>query len=99
MEKRSLVAAVILAVFVLGSVTMSIQNAWACKSAGPNKHVGNVTSIDAKAKTFTIRDAETDHPMSFEATDKILNEVKVNDRVMVGYKEEKGKMIAIDVQS
>ena len=54
MKKRSWVAAVILAVFVLGSVT----TAWACKSAGPNKHVGSVTAIDAKAKTFTIRDAD-----------------------------------------
>ena len=95
MKKRSLVAAVILAVFVLGSVT----TAWACKSAGPNKHVGSVTAIDAKAKTFTIRDAETDHPMTFEATDKILNEIKINDRVMVGYKEEAGKMIAVDIHS
>lgn len=95
MKRQSLVAAVILAVFVLGSVTIT----WACKSAGPNKHVGSVTAIDAKAKTFTIRDAETDHPMSFEATDKILKGLKVSDRVMVGYKEEKGKMIAVDVQS
>ncbi|HEY5593695.1 MAG TPA: hypothetical protein VIL61_00870 [Nitrospiria bacterium] len=95
MKKRSWVAAVILAVFVLGSVT----TAWACKSAGPNKHVGSVTAIDAKAKTFTIRDAETDHPMTFEATDKILNEIKINDRVMVGYKEEAGKMIAVDIHS
>lgn len=95
MKKRSWVAAVILAVFVLGSVTTT----WACKSAGPNKHVGNVTAIDAKAKTFTIRDAETDHLMTFEATDKILNEIKINDRVMVGYKEEAGKMIAVDIHS
>ena len=95
MKKRSWVAAVILAVFVLGSVTTT----WACKSAGPNKHVGSVTAIDAKAKTFTIRDAETDHPMTFEATDKILNEIKINDRVMVGYKEEAGKMIAVDIHS
>ena len=95
MKKRSWVAAVILAVFVLGSVT----TAWACKSAGPNKHVGSVTAIDAKAKTFTIRDAETDHLMTFEANDKILNEIKVNDRVMVGYKEEAGKMIAVDIHS
>ena len=99
MKKQSLVAAAILAVFVLGSVTTSIQDAWACKSAGPNKHIGGVTMIDAKAKTFTIRDAETDHPMTFEATDKILQEIKVGDRVMVGYKEEAGKMIAVDVHS
>jgi hypothetical protein len=95
MTNRSWVAAAILAGFVLGTGTMT----WACKSAGPNKHVGSVTAIDAQGKTFTIRDAETDHLMTFEATEKILKDLKVSDRVMVGYKEEKDKMIAVDVQS
>ncbi|MBI3611319.1 MAG: hypothetical protein HY204_11560 [Nitrospirae bacterium] len=95
MKNRSIVLVAVLAVFLLGSVTAI----WACKSAGPNKHVGSVMAIDAKAKTFTIRDAETDHLMTFEATDKILKELKVKDRVMVGYKEENGKMIAVDVQA
>ncbi|MBI3995469.1 MAG: copper-binding protein [Nitrospirae bacterium] len=95
MKNRAWVAVVIFSVFVLGTGTAT----WACKSAGPNKHVGNVMAIDAKAKTFTIRDAETDHPMTFEATDKLLAELKVNDRVMVGFKEEAGKMIAVEVHS
>jgi hypothetical protein len=99
MKNRSWVAAVILAVFVLGTGMMSIQNAWACKSAGPNKHVGSITAIDAKAQTFTIRDAETDHPVTFAATDKMLKDLKLSARVMVGYKEDNGKMIAVDVQS
>ena len=84
-----------LAVFLAGPV----GTGWACKSAGPNKHVGSVTAIDAKAKTFTIQDAETGQPMTFAATDKILKELKVKDRVMVGYKEENGKMIAVDIHS
>jgi hypothetical protein len=95
MTNRSWVAAAILAGFVLGTGTMT----WACKSAGPNKHVGSVTAIDAKAQTFTIRDAETDHPMTFAATDKMLKDLKLSARVMVGYKEDNGKMIAVDVQS
>ena len=96
MKKGAIVSGFfMLAVWVLGSVTAS----WACKSAGPNKHVGQITAIDAKADTFTIRDAETDHSMTFEATDKILKDLKVNDRVMVGYKDDVGKMIAIDVRS
>lgn len=85
----------ILFVFLLGSVEMGL----ACKSAGPNKHVGNITMIDAKAKTFTIQDAETDQPMTFAATDTILQNLKVQDRVMVGYKEENGRMVAVDIQS
>jgi hypothetical protein len=95
MKNRSLISVVILAVFVLGTGTMT----WACKSAGPNKHVGSITSIDAKAQTFTIQDAETDHPVTFAATEKMLKDLKVSARVMVGYKEDNGKMIAVDVQS
>jgi len=92
MKRQSILAVLILA-FFLGSVTTT----WACKSAGPNKHIGSITAIDAKAKTFTIRDAETDHLMTFEATDKILKELKVEDRVMVSFKEENGILIAVDV--
>jgi hypothetical protein len=95
MKNRSLFVVAILTVFLLGPVAMG----WACKSAGPNTHVGNVTMIDAKAKTFTIQDAETDQPVTFAATDTILNELKVKDRVMVGYKEEKGRMVAVDIRS
>jgi Cu/Ag efflux protein CusF len=95
MKNQSLVVVAILTVFLLGSVTTG----WACKSAGPNTHVGNVTMIDAKAKTFTIQDAETDQPMTFAAADTILKELKVQDRVMVGFKEEKGQMVAVDIRS
>ena len=93
MKSKTIVAILVFVGFVLASVTTT----WACKSAGPNKHIGSITAIDAKAKTFTIRDAETDHLMTFEATDKILKELKVEDRVMVGFKEENGKLIAVDV--
>jgi hypothetical protein len=95
MKNRSLIVVAILTVFILGPVEMG----WACKSAGPNTHVGSITTIDAKARTFTIQDAETDQPMIFSATDTILKELKVKDRVMVGYKEDKGKMVAVDVRS
>lgn len=95
MKYRTIITGVMLAVLVMGPVTTS----WACKSAGPNKHVGQITAIDAKADTFTIRDAETDHAITFEATEKILKDLKINDRVMVGYKDDAGKMTAIDVRS
>lgn len=90
-----LITAIFVGVFFLGGVATT----WACQSAGPNKHVGAITAIDAKAKTFTIQDAETNHPMTFEATDKVLRELKLQDRVLVGYKEEDGRMIAVDVHS
>jgi len=74
-------------------------NVWACNSAGPNKHVGNVTAIDLGKKTFSIRDAETDHLITFQTSDSSLRVLKVNDRVLVGFKEDHGKMIALDIQS
>ena len=72
---------------------------WACAGAGPFKHIGGVTFIDAKAKTFTIRDAETDQLMTFKASGKVLEGLKIKNRVLVSYKEENGKMIATEVQS
>ncbi|HTN43989.1 MAG TPA: hypothetical protein VMN77_09380 [Nitrospiria bacterium] len=95
MKNQYLVVVALLTVFLLGSVTTG----WACKSAGPNTHVGRVTTIDAKAKTFTIQDAETNQPVTFVATGTILDELNVKDRVMVGYKEEKGRMVAVDIRS
>lgn len=95
MKDKSILAVLVLAAFLLGSVTTT----WACKAAGPNKHIGSITAIDAKAKTFTIRDAETDRLMIFEAADKILKGLKIEDRVIVSYKEENGKLIAMEVHS
>lgn len=95
MKNKSIAAVLILAIWVLGSAGTT----WACKAAGPNKHIGSVTAIDAEAKTFTLRDAETEQLITFEATDKILKGLKVEDRVMVSYEEENGKLIAVDVHS
>jgi hypothetical protein len=89
------VSGLILAVFMVWGTT----TVWACKSAGANKHIGHVTTIDSGSKTFTIRDAETDDLMTFEVNDTVLGKLRVNDRVMVGYRDDHGKMIAVDVQS
>jgi len=87
--------ALILTVCIAGSSA----SVWACKSAGANKHVGNVTTIDSGLKTFTIRDAETDDRMTFEASDSMLRNLRVNDRVMVEFQDDHGKMKAVEVQS
>jgi hypothetical protein len=89
------VSGLILAVFILWGTTA----VWACKSAGANKHIGNVTTIDSGSKTFTIRDAETDDLITFETNDAVLRKLQVNNRVMVGFQDDHGKMIAVDVQS
>ncbi|HEY4486003.1 MAG TPA: hypothetical protein VI702_06785 [Nitrospiria bacterium] len=95
MKLNALILVLVLSVFAAGSYG-AVE---ACKSAGPNKHIGSITAIDAKAGTFSIRDAETDHEMTFTAAGKIIKGLKLNDRVMVGFKEEDGRMIAVDVHS
>ena len=95
MKARSIAGFLVMAVFLLGGVGTT----WACKGAGPNKHIGGVAAIDAKAGTFTIRDAETDRLITFEATELMLSEIQVRDRVMVSYKEDSGRFIAVDVHS
>jgi Cu/Ag efflux protein CusF len=88
------------ALFIFGAALFGLQSiGLACKSAGPNKHIGIITSVDAGGKTFTLRDAETDHLMTFAVTEKILQDLKVEDRVMVSFKEEDGKLIAVDIHS
>lgn len=96
MKRVYWIAVVLLMFGLLLSMTTS---AMACKTAGKDKHVGVVMSIDQKAGTFTIKDAETRHLMTFQATAKQLQELKIKDQVMVSYKEQDGKLVALDIHS
>ncbi len=72
--------------------------ALACSVAGPNKHVGQVTAVNAKAGTFTILDAETRKPIVFTASDGLIKEAaKAKGSVMVGYKQTNGMLVAKDI--
>ena len=94
--KRVYWIAVVFVMFGLLSVTTS---AMACKAAGKDKHMGVVMSIDQKTGTFTVKDAETQNPVTFQATAEQLKEVKIKDQVMVSYKEQDGKLVALDIHS
>lgn len=96
MKKVYWIAVVLLMFGLLLSMTTS---AMACKAAGKDKHVGVVMSIDQTTGTFTIKDAETQHLMTFQATAKQLQELKIKDQVMVSYKEQDGKRVALDIHS
>ncbi len=96
MKRAYWIAVVFLMFGLLLSMTTSVM---ACKAAGKDKHVGVVMSIDQKAGTFTIKDAETEHLMTFQATAKQLQELKIKDQVMVSYKEQDGRLIALDIHS
>lgn len=71
----------------------------ACKEAGAFKHVGVVTSVDAKAMTLTIKDAETSGPIVFSVTAAQLKDIKPGDQIMVGYTEGGGKLTAVQIQA
>lgn len=66
-------------------------SAWACDSAGPSTHIGTVTSVDAKNKTFTIQDAQTRGPITFVANNEIIEGLKeAKGSVMVNYESIEG---------
>lgn len=66
---------------------------------GHSAHMGAVLSVDASGKTFTIRDAETQAPITFLASNKIISGLKdAKGSVMVNYQKEKdGKLKATGV--
>ena len=95
MKHSSLITTASAALFLLGTTT-----SFACSMMGPNTHVGTITSIDSNAQTFTIQDAETNKPITFNADNKIMLELAGinNHQVVVGYAEVDGKLIAANVK-
>jgi hypothetical protein len=72
--------------------------AWACKAAGANTHVGVLKSVDAKAKSFTIIDAETRSPITFVSDEAILKDLAgVKGTIGVSYEETGGVFRAREV--
>jgi len=90
---------IVIVFLMFGLLSSMATSAMACKAAGKDKHVGVVLNIDQKTGTFTIKDAETEHLMIFQATAEQLKELKMKDQVMVSYKEKDGKLVAIDIHS
>jgi len=89
----------ILAILMMAGLTISaVVPAQACTVAGPNKHVGQVLSVDNKAGTFTIMDAQTNAPISFTASTAILGEAaKATGAVMVSYIKSGDRLVAKDI--
>lgn len=74
-------------------------SALACEGAGHNKHVGDVTKVDTMAGTFTIRDLETNAPITFKASKEILDHAaQAKGQVMVGYEKSGNTLKAKDIQ-
>lgn len=70
----------------------------ACDSAGPSTHIGQLMNLDNSNKTFTIMDAETRSPITFNTNDEIMGALKgYAGMLMVNYKESESGLTAIGV--
>jgi len=84
---------------VLTGLALASGAALACGGADSGKHMGNVTSINPEAKTFTIRDAETSKNITFKANDEIIKDLKkASGSIMVNFEANKeGALEAVGV--
>jgi hypothetical protein len=66
-----------------------------------NSVIGEVTSADAKAGTFTVKakDKQINLVADSKSTKAALEKLKVGDMVRVSYTEKDGKMIASSVKA
>jgi len=87
-------------VIIVLTLSFGAVSALACKAAGLHKHVGPITSIDNNSGTFTILDAQTNKPISFTASKKLLNEAaKAKGNITVDFKsDDKGNLTAKEIQ-
>lgn len=75
----------------VGTLLCAPMITWACDAAGPSTHIGTVQSVDAAGKTFTIIDAQTQSPITFVASNEIIDGLKdAKGSVMVNYEEVNG---------
>lgn len=71
------------------------------EKAKTNRLTGEITSVDAKAGTFTVKgkDKEINLVADSKSTKATLEKLKVGDAVRVSYKDKDGKMIASSVRA
>lgn len=73
-------------------------NSLACDAMGKATHMGQLVSIDAAHKTFTITDAQSRSPITFAANEDILAGLKGHaGSVMVNYQEKDKVLTAVGV--
>ena len=88
-----------LAILAVAAVVSMPINAWACGGAGSNTHVGSLQSVDVKAKSFTIIDAQTHNPITLTSNDAVLKSLKdAKGMVRVLYEPDGNALKAVDVR-
>ena len=87
-----------LTAFAIATALSIPVGAWACQAAGSNTHVGRLLSVDVKAKSFTIIDAETRHPITFVSNEAILKDLAAaKGTIGVSYEDTGGLLRAVEV--
>jgi len=95
---KTMLTANALAGALVATAFLSPSAVLACDAAGKNTHVGNLMSVDARQKTFTIEDAQSHNAITFAANDKIIEGLKnANGSIMVNYEESGDKLTAVGV--
>lgn len=84
---------------LLGLLTLlPTTNVWSCSALGPNKHMGFLLDISESSKSFTIHDAESNSPITFQADDTILDHLKnAQGRILVGFESEGSDLRATEI--
>ncbi len=93
MKNKTLIAVMVSGLLAAPALT------FACGGSASGKHMGNVVSVDPAHETFTIQDAETSSPITFNANQEILAGLeKAHGTVMVNYEEDdEGALKAVGV--
>jgi len=87
----------IIVVMLLSGLVLSVP-AFACKSAGPNKHVGVIVSINLKEHSLVLKDAETGEEMVFIAAEQLIKPVQPNQNAIVTYEKTEKGMVATKIK-
>ena len=72
---------------------------FACKSAGPNKHVGIVLSVIPKDHLLTLRDAETGETMRFRVAEQLAGGIRSDQQVVITFEMSGKEMVATKIQA
>ena len=88
----------LLAIGAALALTTAPLYTFACGAAEKMVHMGAVLSVDASGKTFTIRDAQTQAPITFLASNEIIEGLKdAKGSIMVNYEEQGKQLKAVGV--
>ena len=79
-------------------MVFAVSPAWSCSMAGPNTHIGVVTDVNANANTFTMIDAETQHPITFVTTPELLKGISKNQQITVTFQKTGKNLTAKTIQ-